>query len=121
MPRTLPDRLALGQTPSSSCGSTLRVDRAQCSVIKVLSRRSALGLRHYAATHYAEALKAEDASGKAYATQQDAGRQIGAVIETVYKAKRLQSAHGYGPPVAFEAEPRAAIQPLTTDEALSVD
>ena len=49
-------------------------------------------------------LKAEEVNGKAYASLEDARRQIGEFIETVYNAKRLHSALGYKPPVEFEAE-----------------
>ncbi len=49
-------------------------------------------------------LKAEEVNGKAYATLEQARRDIGAFIETVYNAERLHSALGYKPPVEFEAE-----------------
>ena len=51
-------------------------------------------------------LKAEEVNGKAYADIDDARRQIGAFIETVYNRQRLHSALGYKPPVEFEAELR---------------
>jgi len=49
-------------------------------------------------------LKAEEVNGKAYATLDQARRDIGAFIETVYNTERLHSALGYKPPVEFEAE-----------------
>ena len=53
-------------------------------------------------------------------TSNDARRQIGAFIETVYNAKRLHSALGYKPPVEFEAELRRDNRnPTNQDEALS--
>ena len=51
-------------------------------------------------------LKQEEANAKAYADIDDARRQIGAFIETVYNASRLHSALGYKPPAEFEAELR---------------
>ena len=51
-------------------------------------------------------LKHEEVNAKAYADLEDARRQIGAFIDTVYNAKRLHSALGYKPPVEFEAELR---------------
>ncbi len=55
-------------------------------------------------------------TGKAYANVDDARRQIGAFIETVYNAKRLHSALGYKPPVEFEAELRRKDQRQDNDQ-----
>jgi len=65
-------------------------------------------------------LKAEEVEGKAYANLDDARRQIGAIIETVCKAKPLHSALGYKPPVEFDAELQAAAPIANQDEALSL-
>ena len=56
------------------------------------------------AESFMKTLKTEEVNGKAYATLDDARRQIGEFIETVYNTKRLHSALGYKPPVEFEAE-----------------
>ncbi len=71
------------------------------------------------AESFMKTLKTEEVNGKAYANLEDAKRQIGAFIETVYNRQRLHSALGYKPPVEFESELRPAVQPLTKDEALS--
>ena len=47
-------------------------------------------------------LKQEEVNATTYADLDDARRQIGAFIETVYNAKRLHSALGYKPPIEFE-------------------
>ena len=46
-----------------------------------------------------KALKTEEVNGKAYASIEDARRQIGEFIETIYNRQRLHSALGYKPPV----------------------
>jgi len=52
----------------------------------------------------------------------DARRQIGAFIETIYNAKRLHSALGYKPPVEFETELRRTNPSQRDDcEALSLN
>jgi putative transposase len=60
-------------------------------------------------------------NGKAYANIEDARRQIGAFIETIYNAKRLHSALGYKPPVEFEDELRPVAPTLNQGEALSLN
>jgi putative transposase len=56
------------------------------------------------AESFMKTLKAEEVNGEAYANLDQARRDIGAFIETVYNAQRLHSALGYKPPVEFEAE-----------------
>jgi putative transposase len=56
------------------------------------------------AESFMKTLKAEEVNGKAYATLEDARRDIGQFIETVYNSQRLHSALGYKPPAKFEAE-----------------
>jgi transposase InsO family protein len=56
------------------------------------------------AESFMKTLKAEEVNGKAYATIDQARRDIGAFIDKVYNAQRLHSALGYKPPVEFEAE-----------------
>jgi transposase InsO family protein len=50
--------------------------------------------------------KAEEVNGKAYATLDQARRDIGRFIDTVFNTQRLHSALGYKPPAEFEAELR---------------
>jgi transposase InsO family protein len=64
----------------------------------------------------ANTLKTEEVNGKAYVNLDEARRQIGAFIETVYNAKRLHSALGYRPPVEFEAELRRKDQRQHNDQ-----
>ena len=49
-------------------------------------------------------LKTEEVNAKTYLNLEDARRQIGDFIETVYNSERLHSALGYKPPVEFEAD-----------------
>jgi transposase InsO family protein len=56
------------------------------------------------AESFMKTLKAEEVNGKAYATLEQARRDIARFIETVYNTQRLHSALGYKPPVEFEAE-----------------
>ena len=58
------------------------------------------------AESFMKTLKTEEVDAKAYLDLDDARRQIGAFIETVYNKKRLHSALGYQPPVEFEADLR---------------
>jgi putative transposase len=74
------------------------------------------------AESFMKTLKAEEVNGKAYANIEDARRQIGAFIETIYNAKRLHSALGYKPPVEFETELRRTNPSQRDDcEALSLN
>src|SRR5208283_5227369 len=71
------------------------------------------------AESFMKTLKQEEVNARTYADIDDARRQIGAFIETVYNAKRLHSALGYKPPVEFEAELRPDKDNQTTqDKAL---
>ncbi len=56
------------------------------------------------AESFMKTLKHEEVNARTYADIDDARRQIGAFIETVYNQKRLHSALGYKPPTEFEAE-----------------
>ena len=72
------------------------------------------------AESFMKTLKQEEVNARAYADIDDARRQIGAFIETVYNATRLHSALGYKPPAEFEAELRRDTRnPTNQDEALS--
>jgi transposase InsO family protein len=73
------------------------------------------------AESFMKTLKAEEVNGKAYANIDDARRQIGAFIETIYNRQRLHSALGYKPPVEFEAELRPVTPMLNQDKALSLN
>ena len=56
------------------------------------------------AESFMKTLKTEEVNAKTYANLDNARRQIGDFIESVYNAKRLHSSLGYKPPVRFEAE-----------------
>jgi len=56
------------------------------------------------AESFMKTLKAEEVNGKVYATIDQARRDIGQFIDTVYNTNRLHSALGYKPPAEFEAE-----------------
>ena len=72
------------------------------------------------AESFMKTLKQEEVYAKTYADLEDARRQIGAFIETVYNARRLHSALGYKPPVEFENELRQDEDRQTNqDKALS--
>ena len=69
------------------------------------------------AESFMKTLKAEEVNAKTYATLEDARRQIGAFIETVYNVDRLHSALGYKPPAEFEADLARSRKPQPKVEA----
>ncbi len=72
------------------------------------------------AESFIKTLKTEEANGKTYVNLEDAKRQIGAFLETVYNTERLHSAIGYKPPAEFEAELRRDCRNSTNqNQALS--
>jgi transposase InsO family protein len=73
------------------------------------------------AESFMKTLKTEEVNGKAYANIEDARRQIGAFIETIYNRQRLHSALGYKPPVEFEAGLRPVAPTRNQGEALSLN
>jgi transposase InsO family protein len=58
------------------------------------------------AERFMRTLKEEEVNGRIYASVDQARKDIGAFIETVYNQGRLHSALGYKPPTEFEAELR---------------
>ncbi len=56
------------------------------------------------AESFMKTLKAEEINGKAYRTIQEATRDIGQFIDSVYNSTRLHSAIGYQPPIEFEED-----------------
>jgi transposase InsO family protein len=85
-----------------ACGDY--IERLEAREIAVSMSRPANPYDNAKAESFMKTLKAEEVNGKAYATLEDARRDIGAFIETVYNAQRLHSALGYKPPVEFEAD-----------------
>jgi putative transposase len=79
-------------------------DRLQARDIAISMSRVANPYDNAKAESFMKTLKAEEVNGKAYSTLDQARRDIGAFIETVYNTQRLHSALGYKPPVEFEAE-----------------
>ena len=74
------------------------------------------------AESFMKTLKTEEVEAKTYLDLDDARRQIGAFIETIYNKKRLHSALGYKPPIEFEAELRRDKRnQANQDEALSLN
>ena len=98
------------------------VERLKQRRIAVSMSRPANPYDNAKAESFMKTLKTEEVNGKAYANLDEARRQIGAFIETVYNAKRLHSALGYKPPVEFEAELRRKDQRQHNDQdALSLN
>jgi transposase InsO family protein len=80
------------------------VARLSAREIAVSMSRVANPYDNAKAESFMKTLKAEEVNGKAYATLDEARRDIGRFIDTVYNSERLHSALGYKPPVEFEAE-----------------
>ena len=97
------------------------VERLEARKIAISMSRPGNPYDNAKAESFMKTLKTEEVNGKVYANLDDSRRHIGAFIETVYNRQRLHSALGYKPPVEFEAELRPAFQPLTRDEALSLN
>jgi putative transposase len=97
------------------------VDRLDARGIAISMSRPGNPYDNAKAESFMKTLKTEEVNGKAYANIDDARRQIGDFIETVYNRQRLHSALGYKPPIEFEAGLRSATLMLNQDEALSLN
>ncbi len=80
------------------------VERLEARGVAISMSRPGNPYDNAKAESFMKTLKTEEVNGKAYANIEDARRQIGAFIETVYNRQRLHSALGYKPPVEFEAD-----------------
>jgi transposase InsO family protein len=80
------------------------VARLSAREIAVSMSRVANPYDNAKAESFMKTLKAEEVNGKAYATLDEARRDIGRFIDTVYNSQRLHSALGYKPPAEFETE-----------------
>jgi transposase InsO family protein len=85
-----------------ACGDY--TDRLEAREIAISMSRVANPYDNAKAESFMKTLKTEEVNGKAYATLDQARREIGGFIDTVYNAQRLHSALGYKPPVEFEAD-----------------
>ena len=83
-------------------------DRLQARDIAISMSRVANPYDNAKAESFMKTLKAEEVNGKAYGTFDQARRDIGAFIETVYNTERLHSALGYKPPVRRRTVSRSA-------------
>ena len=97
---------ASSTTPIAACNTPANdyVERLEARKIAISMSRPANPYDNAKAESFMKTLKTEEVNGKTYIDLDDARRQIGAFIETVYNAKRLHSALGYKPPAEFEAE-----------------
>ena len=80
-------------------------------VARLTARKIAISMSRVAnpydnakAESFMKTLKAEEVNGNAYTNLEQARRDIGRFIDTVYNSERLHSALGYKPPAEFEAE-----------------
>ena len=80
------------------------VARLSARAISISMSRIANPYDNAKAESFMKTLKAEEVNGKAYATLDDARRDIGRFIDIVYNSQRLHSALGYKPPTEFEAD-----------------
>jgi putative transposase len=97
------------------------IERLEGRKIAISMSRAGNPYDNAKAESFMNTLKTEEVNGKAYANIEDARRQIGEFIETIYNRQRLHSALGYKPPVEFEAELRPVTPALDQDEALSLN
>src|SRR5580693_9830865 len=97
------------------------VERLEARGVAISMSRPGNPYDNAKAESFMKTLKTEEVNGKAYANIEDARRQIGEFIETIYNRQRLHSALGYKPPVEFEAELRPVAPTSNQDEALSLN
>ena len=97
------------------------VERLEARGVAISMSRPGNPYDNAKAESFMKTLKTEEVNGKAYASIEDARRQIGEFIETIYNRQRLHSALGYKPPVEFEAELRPVAPTSNHDEALSLN
>ena len=97
------------------------VERLEARSIAISMSRPGNPYDNAKAESFMKTLKTEEVNGKAYANIEDARRQIGEFIETIYNAERLHSALGYKPPVEFEADLRRVTPTLNQEKALSLN
>ena len=97
------------------------VERLQARGVAISMSRPGNPYDNAKAESFMKTLKTEEVNGKAYANIEDARRQIGEFIDTIYNRQRLHLALGYKPPVEFEAELRSVAPTLNKDEALSLN
>jgi putative transposase len=97
------------------------VERLEARGVAISMSRPGNPYDNAKAESFMKTLKTEEVNGKAYANIEDARRQIGEFIDTIYNRQRLHSALGYKPPVEFEAELRPVAPTLNQDEAQSLN
>ena len=89
------------------------VARLSARAIAISMSRIANPYDNAKAESFMKTLKAEEVNGKAYVSLDDARRDIGRFIDTIYNGQRLHSALGYKPPAEFEFELRHHNPPQT--------